>query len=140
MNQNRSDHRSIVADAGGKTGKCFSEIVSIMVKHADTCKSGLFENVIGLQVGNKDPETGSRGGIETSNLATCVRILFAAGFFAVTVCMEPRRFGHPQHRPHLYLVVYSRRVLEELGMSYADTYNLTTSLLERVSQDHGMTR
>jgi site-specific DNA-cytosine methylase len=101
MNCHRAGNRSIVAEASGRTGRVFHHILSALQKNHDTFRCGVFENVVGLQVGAKD-EHGVKGNIYTSNLSTCVQLLFAAGFFIVTVLLDPRRFGHPQHRERLY--------------------------------------
>ena len=73
-----------------------------------------------------------------SNLGKCVEALYAVGVFTVVVQLDPRLFAHPQNRPRLYLVLYSRAFMETHGMSEQEVYNWTCNFIDTFCVAHGM--
>ncbi len=100
-------------------------------------RGGFLENVKGLMSPPKF-EDGIRGDTVTeSNLAICLRELYMVGVLGCTVLLDPRLFGHPQSRPRLYIVLYSRTELEHAGLSDVDAYKITVETLESFAH-HGL--
>lgn len=56
---------------------------------------------------------------------------------ALTFKLDPRLFAHPASRPRLYLVLFSRPLLEKLGIDEAEVYTIAVNLMNKFCR-HGL--
>ena len=112
LNARRSENREVVSDRAGRAGTVFAHLLDLLDSDVVVKEvlGGVLENVTGLAVPPRDAP------VAKSNWAVCQSELYLRGWLMVTLHLDPRCVGHPQSRPRLFMLVFSRLLLQKYGV------------------------